>query len=131
MRRGCSVILLVLGGSMLVTALLAAFIDVQPGLGDNLAMVGGTLFLALVPLLLGAALNPAQRWRDLGLTILVALAVLAAMAISYAAIFLDPAMTRYMPPMPPIQFNFDVGVAVTLIVAATGSLLYRQKSKRD
>lgn len=125
MQRGCSTILFVLGGWMLMSGLIVAFIDVQPGLTDNFVALGVMAIIALVPLLLATVVSPGLRWRELGLTMLITVAVAAAMGVSFAAILLDPAMMRYMPPLPKADFNFPLGLSVLLVVAISGWALYR------
>ena len=59
-----------LGGWVLLSELMIAFLDIEPGIVDNVAMLGISAFLAAIPLMLGAWISPGARWRELGLSIL-------------------------------------------------------------
>ena len=128
MRRFFSVVLFVLGGWMLLGEMMMAFIDIEPGFGDTVYMIGFLALFAGVPLLLGAAVSPGQRWRELGLTMLICVAFVLFTAISAAFVFLDPAMARYMPmdQFSQLKPNLAVGIANLLVVAVAGWWLYRR-----
>jgi hypothetical protein len=125
MRRTVSVILFALGGWMLTGELLVAFFDFEPGLGDSALMIAIFALLAIVPLLLGAWASPGRRWKELGLTILIAVGAGLLCAVSIAAIFLDPGAKPFLPPMPRMSVAPLVGVANLVAIAGLGGLLYR------
>lgn len=131
MRRVLSILLFVLGGWMVSSELFAAFIDVEPGLADNLFLVALFGTIAAVPLLLGAWASPGWRWSELGLTILMAVGASLFGGISVLAILLDPGAKPFIPPMPRMPFALIIGGANLLLVSAVGWLLYRTKERTD
>ena len=131
MRRVASSILLVIGGWWLSSQMLAAFVDVQAGLSDNLLLVGLVAGMAAVPLLLGTWASPGNRRRELGLTILIATGATLFMLLALAAMLMDRAFMRYMPPMPEIAFAPAVGAANLLVLGAAGWWLYRGSAAPD
>ncbi len=125
MRRVFSVVLLVFGGWMLLTEAVGAFFDVDPGLGDNAAVIGIFALISLIPLMLGAWASPGRRWRELGLTILIAIGMAAFCGLATMAVFLDPGFKPYLPPMPKFEFTPVLGVVNAVVIGALGALLYR------
>lgn len=125
MRRVASSILLVIGGWWLSSQMAVAFVDVQAGLSDNLLLVGIVAGIAAVPLLLGTWASPGNRRRELGLTMLIATGATLFMLLALAAMVMDRALMRYMPPIPEIAFAPVVGAANLLVLAAAGWWLYR------
>jgi hypothetical protein len=126
MRRAVSTILFVLGGWMLSGEVLVAFFDVEAGLSDNAMMIALLMIFAAVPLLLGAWASPGQRWRELGLTILIAAAIALFCGLTALVMFMDPAFARYMPPLPEIRVAPVVGAVNLLVISAVGWLLYQR-----
>jgi hypothetical protein len=133
MRRVVSVILFVIGGWFLLTEAVVAFFDAEPGTADNLAMIGIFAAISIVPLLLGAWASPGRRWRELGLTILIATGFAAFCGVSTIAVFLDPAFKQIVlqQPMPKIEFAPVIGAANALAIAALGWLLHRGGNRVD
>ena len=131
MRRVASVIMFVIGGWMLLSELMIAFLDFEPGMGDNAIMVGIIAVLAGVPLLLGAGISPGARWRELGLTMLISAACGLLYGVSIVAVLSDQGLKPFMPPMPEIQFVPFVGVANLLVIAGLGWLLYRRPVRSE
>jgi hypothetical protein len=125
-RRIVSVIFLALGGWLLTGEFIVAFLDLEPGATDNLVLVAAVLVFVCVPLLLGAWVSPAERWRELGLTILIAAGAAAFGAISTVVVFTDPGAKGFMPPLPKFEFAPIIGVANLLIIGGIGWLLYRR-----
>jgi len=128
-RRTISVLLFVLGGWMLFGELFAAFFDVEPGLLDSAIMVGIFIPIAGAPLLAATLLTPRHRWRELGLTILLAAGIGILAAAFVAAVMLDPAMARLMPPLRELRFDAVFGFANLLVVSAVGLWLYRRTAQ--
>lgn len=120
--------LLVLGGWMLTGEVLIAFFDFEPGSSDNLIMIGIMAGVAAVPLLLGTLASPVNRWRELGLTLLIGAGLGLAMCVAMGAFLMDPTMQRYMPPPPQLTVAPIWGAANLLVVAGLGWLLYRKQS---
>lgn len=125
-RRVLSVLLFAFGGWMLVSEVIVAFLDMGPGVGDSAVLVGIFVVLAGLPLLLGAWASPGRRWRELGLTMLIAIGLAIFSAISTVVVLADPGMKPFLPPMPKIQFALVVGAANALAIAALGWLLFRR-----
>ena len=125
MRRFVATLLLVIGCWWLASEMAVAFLDLQPGLADNLLMVGVVAAFAAVALGLGAWASPGNRRRELGLTMLIATGVTLFMIASVAATVMDRAFMRYMPAMPEIHFAPAFGVVNLLVIGAVGWWLYR------
>lgn len=133
MRRVISVIFLALGGWVLMAELLLAFIDFAPKLSGAQAVVAlFALGIAGVPLALGVLLSPGERWRELGLTILLAMGAALFCGLSIAAILMDPGFKPFMPlmpPMPNVALAPIVGAINLLVLLAAGWLLYRRRTQ--
>lgn len=129
MRRILSILLFVLGGWILASELFAAFIDVEPGVGDNLFLIALFGIIAAVPLLLGAWASPGERWSELGLTILISAGFGVVGGVSALAILLDPESKPYLPPMPKMDFAVGIGAANLVVITAIGWALYRTRSR--
>ena len=129
MRRILSTIFLVIGGWLLASEPLLAFIDFGPD--DPPAkpfMLLGVLIFVAVPLAIGVALSPGKRWRELGLTVLIATGVGLFCGLCMLAVFNDPAfqqMKPALPPMPRMVFGPIAGAVNALVLIAIGWLLYR------
>ena len=106
---------------MLFGELFAAFFDVEPGLLDSAIVVGIFIPIAGAPLLAATLLTPGDRWRELGLTILLA----AGIGI-FAAAFVA---ARLMPPLRELRFDAVFGFANLLVVSALGLWLYRRTAQ--
>ena len=126
-RRIVSILLFILGGWMLSGELAAAFLDFKMGLAGIAIAFGAFAVFAGVPLLLAAWASPGHRWQELGLTILICVGLAAFSIISTAAIFLDPGAKQFLPPLPPIEFDFVVGTLNFAVVTVAGWLLYRSR----
>jgi hypothetical protein len=125
MRRAVSIALFILGGWVLASEILTAFMDVQPGLRDSfifVALFGG---LAAVPLLLGAWASPGRRRQELGLTILLAVGFGLIAVVTIGAILIDPGAKPFLPSLRGLALAPVVGIANLLIVCAVGVMLYR------
>lgn len=126
MRRFLSVLFFVLGGWMLSSQLMVAFIDAGQGSGLNLAMIGFMLLFALPFLLIAAWISPGRRWRELGLTILITAGIASFSGLSVLLLMLDPKFMRLMPPMPEIGLTPVTGLVNLALVVGAGLLLYRR-----
>jgi hypothetical protein len=120
-------LLLLLGGWMLVSELFAAFMDVEPGVRDSLFVAAIFVPISGAPLLAGALTSPGQRWRELGLTILLSAGIAAALAACMVAVMLDPRLARPMSFMHEIHFDLLIGAVNWLAVATFGWWLYRRR----
>lgn len=125
-RRFLSVLFFVLGGWMLLSQLMVAFIDAGERIGLNLAMMGFMLLFALPFLLIGAWISPGQRWRELGLTILITAGIAIFCGLAALLVMLDPKFMRLMPPMPEIGLSPVTGFVNLALVIGVGVLLYRR-----
>ena len=135
MRRFFSVILFVLGGWALMAEPFLAFLDFGSGLeAGKLAALAIALAMAAVPLAAGTALSPGERWRELGLTILLATGFAAFAGVSAAAIFLDPGarpIVEAVGPMPDFRLAPVVGILNLIVILAAGWLLFRRQGETD
>jgi len=127
-RRVASVILFAFGGWILAGQLMVAFIDFEPGAWDNAGMIGIFLVIALPFLLLAAWISPGERWHEIGLTILIAVGVTVMSVATAAAIFVDPGMQKFLPPMPEMHFAPLWGAVDLFVLAAAGWWLYRRSA---
>jgi hypothetical protein len=125
MRRALSIIFFILGGWVLASEILTAFMDVQPGLRDSVIFIGLFGALAAVPLLLGAWATPGRRWNELGLTILLGAGFGLIAVVTIGAMMVDPGAKPYLPSMRGLSFAPVVGIANLLFVCALGIMLYR------
>ena len=125
MRRAVSILLFVLGGWVLASEILTAFMDVQPGLRDSAIFIALFGALAAVPLLLGAWASPGRRWQELGLTILLGAAFGLVAVGTIAVIMVDPGAKPLLPRMQGISLAPVIGIANLLVVSAVGIALYR------
>lgn len=128
-RRVLSIILFILGGWLFTGEPMMAFLDFPP---DESAakpfVLLGVVIVAAVPLLLGALASPGRRWRELGLTILIATGVGLFCGLCVIAVFNDPGFEQFrpvMPPMPEFTLAPITGTVNALVVIAIGWLLYR------
>jgi hypothetical protein len=132
-RRVASAVFLVLGGWVLMCEPVIAFTDMKIGPQSvTLLMTLFFLVFAAVPLAIGVALSPGDRRRELGLTILIALALATLGALTLTAMLLDPGFKQFkplIPPMPDIGVAPVIGVLNLIVVAAIGWLLYRRPAR--
>ena len=112
-----------------MTELMVAFIDVEPGLADSLMMTAIFAVLAVPFLLLGAWASPGRRWRELGLTMLMAGGIGAVCGLITIIVVNDPTAAPLFPqPIPHIDLAPAFGAVNLLLVGALGWWLYRGKS---
>lgn len=130
-RRFLSVLFFVLGGWMLLSQLMVAFIDAGEGVGPNLAMMGFMLLFALPFLLIGAWISPGRSWREVGLTILVTAGIASFSGLAALLMMLDPKFMRLMPPIPEIGLSPVTGFVNLALVTGVGILLYRRAARGE
>jgi hypothetical protein len=131
MRRTVSVLLFVIGGWMLVSGTMVAWMNVGQSGGMELAMILIFWVISAPFLLLGVWASPGDRAADLGLTLMIAAAVGAAVAVMMFAFLHDPSFLRMMPPdqkIPKFEFAPVPGIADVVVVAGIGWLLYRLRA---
>jgi hypothetical protein len=134
MRRVLSIILFVLGGWLFTSELMMAWIDPGEGVGMQIGMLAVLTVFAAPFLLLGTWASPGRRWRELGLTMMIAAGVGLFAALTVFMVMHDPSMKQYMPPdqpMPEFKFAPLVGAVNVLLNAAVAWLLYQSSSKAD
>lgn len=129
MRRGCSVILFVLGGWILagvgVVGLMPPDEQISPW-----AMVAIFGAVAAPFLLIGTWMSPGKRLAELGLTLMISAGVALMVVITMAAVSLDPAIQRLMEaPMPAFDFTSPAMIASLLLIGGGGYFLRRLGTK--
>jgi hypothetical protein len=123
MRRGCSAILLVLGGWLLSSIGIVGLMPEDEGV-SRWAMVSLFAALAAPFLLIGAWVSPGQRLTEIGLTLMIAAGCAAVVVVTMAAVAFDPAIRRYMPePLPNFDFTSPAMIGSILLMAAGGYAL--------
>jgi len=133
MRRVASIILFVLGGWMLTSEAMVAWMDMGLGLGPQLLMLVFFLPIAGVPLGLGAWASPGNRPAELGLTLMITAAVGAFCAVAVWLAMNDPQFLKMLPPdqqFPQINAAPMPGSINLLLIAAAGYLLWRAGRSR-
>ena len=104
---------------------LTAFVNFVPGRGLAVPiMMGFSLILAAIPLAIATALSPGERWRELGLTILLSTGAAALGGGSAVVMFTDPGFKSVAPPMPELGFAPVIGTLNLIAVIAIAALLY-------
>ena len=134
MRRVASVVLFVLGGWLLTSELMMAWISPRYGFGEELAILGVFMVLALPLLLFGTWTSPGHRWRELGLTLMIAAGSGLFVALALLAVMYDPSMKQFMPPdkpMPRFELSPVIGAVNLLLVAGLGWLLFRRPRRTN
>ncbi|MFL6726351.1 MAG: hypothetical protein ACJ8FS_07550 [Sphingomicrobium sp.] len=128
MRRALSVILLILGGWLLASEVLMAWINVGQPPATELGIIGIMLAFSAPFLLLGMWASPGNRFADLGVTMISAAGVGAAVAAITFIMLSDPGFTNLLPsdrPVPYFRVATVSGVLNLLIIGGGGWLLYR------
>ena len=111
---------------MLSGELLVAFIDFRMGWAAVPIVLAVVLLFAAPLLLLGCWLDPGERWRDLGLTLLITCGIAVFSGLACLIVFNDPTLMKLIEPPPP---KLDIapvpGVLNLLAIVALGWLLRR------
>jgi hypothetical protein len=131
MRRGCSVILLILGGWILgsvgVMGLMPPEQEISPWV-----FVGMFAAFAAPFLLIGTWMSPGRRWPELGLTLMIAAGVSAFLVLTMAALSYDTEFQKLMPePMPKFDFTASAMIVSILAIGGGGYLLWRLGQRRN
>jgi cation transport ATPase len=125
MRRGCSVVLLVLGGWTLTTVGILGMVPEEGGISPWV-MAAFVVVMAAPFLLIGAWMSPGKRLVEVGLTLMIAAGVGATTVATMAAFAFDPAVQRAMPePFPEFDFLSPAMIASLLLMAGAGYALWR------
>jgi hypothetical protein len=126
MRRTISVLLYVVGGWILASGLMAAWMNVGQSSGEQLAMTAIFWLFSAPFLLLGMWASPGRRLSELGLTLLICAGVGAAIALLMFLFLNDPSFLRLIPPdqkLPQFKFAPVSGFANVIVAAGLGWLL--------
>jgi len=131
MRRTASYFLFIVGGFYVSVQVFAGlgFLDAVPGIGDDAARLAKIAGVALPFLLLATWLSPGERWRELGRTLLIGIAV----ALFGLVPVLFPQRPSGEPQLAPYaaELTWASGLPNLLLVGAAGSLLlYRNGAAR-
>lgn len=73
----------------------------------------------------GAWISPGRRWRELGLTILITVGIVAFSGLSMVLMMFDAKLVRLMPPMPEIGLRPATGLINLALATSIGFWLYR------
>ena len=119
----------VIGGWLLSTVAIVGMI--QPD--EDLARWAAVAFFAgfAAPFLIAATwISPGKRFAELGLTMMITAGVALFTVITMAAVLLDPAMKRFMPPEA-YQFDFTSPAMIVsiLVIGGGGFLLWRTRTR--
>lgn len=128
MRRALAVILFVLGGWILSSEAMVAWINVGQGTASGIFMLAFFVAFAAVPLLLGTWASPGNRLAELGLTLMIGAGVGGAIVLMLLTITNDPGFKKVWPPdqpMPDFHFNPVLGMINLLAIAGAGYALRR------
>lgn len=137
MRRAISVILLCIGAWLLTCGVAASWVNFGEGLAAEFGVAGIMAAFASPFLALGTAVSPGNRCTDLGMTLMVAAGIAAALALIMWMVVTDPGFKQFMPPdqkMPDLRLAPISGLAIEFVVAAGGYLLWhfgRQQERRE
>lgn len=134
MRRVVSVILFVIGGWMLTTEAMVAWMAMAEGRDVQMFMLALFLLLAAVPLAAGTAVSPGNRLADLGLTLMIVAGIATFVGLAMLLAFNDPQVAKMMPPdqpMPDIALNPLLGTINLLLIAGGGYGLWRKGRARQ
>jgi len=127
MRRVVSVILFIVGGWLLCSEVVMAWINAGQGIVGQLDIAAFVAVLAIPFLFLGMWASPGNRFADVGLTVMLAVGVGAAVALMMVLIFNDPGARQLMPPdkpMPDMHFAYVLGAVNTGALGGAGWLLW-------
>lgn len=114
---------------MLASEMMVAFVD-PGGLSLSFTMIGIFVVIALIPMAIAVATSPGDRWRELGLTLLIVAGIAAVCGITVVAVFNDPGMKQFMPPEPMPEFTFAplFGFLNYAFFVGSGCYLYRRRA---
>lgn len=131
MRRGCSVVLFVLGGWILSAVGILGLVPEDEQLSPWL-LVAIVVAFAAPFLILGMWISPGKRIAELGLTMMIAAGCAAFILLVMAMLTFDPSARRFMTePMPEFAFDSPAMIASLLLMAGAGYLLWRRSAARD
>ena len=125
-RRVVSIILFALGGWLLSSEVVMAWIDAGEGPGTQVVMLCAIAVFALPFLLLGTWASPGRRLAELGLTVMIVAGVGVAMALMTVMVLKDPSFKQLMPPdqpMPEMKFAPLAGILNGLFIGGIGYVL--------
>ncbi|MEO5774002.1 MAG: hypothetical protein ABIQ32_07790 [Sphingomicrobium sp.] len=136
MRRVGSIILFVLGGWLLSTEAMMAWMTFssEMTIGMKLAMSGFFLAFAAPFLLGGTWASPGKRKRELGLTLMISAAVGLGLGLVMFMVTNDPGFAKALPPgqaMPEFGIDPLFGALNLVVVAGLGLLLWWGGALRD
>ena len=121
-------------GWLLIAEPMMAFMNLGPDVSAAQPLILGIcLAMAAVPLAIGVALSPGNRRGELGLTILITMAVAVFCGLAAAATILDPGFKPFMPLLPPMP---EIGVAPIagtmnlVVLTAIGWWLYGRRRRK-
>ena len=123
MRRAVSVILFILGGWILASEAMLAWVNFGASGAEQLGVIGIMSAFAAPFLLLGLWASPGKRFAEFGITVMIAAGIGATLALMMAMMVNDPGFKQLMPPgkmLPPMHFAFASGLLNLLVVGGLG-----------
>lgn len=133
MRRTLSVILLVIGGWLLMSEGVVAWLDMGQGGIVHVGVTAVMLAFAAPFLLLGMWASPGNRFADVGITMMIAIGSGAVLAIVIAIMTHDPGFRQLVPPDRPLMvFNLAIGWGLLnlAVLGGLGFLAWRAGESR-
>jgi hypothetical protein len=129
MRRVLSIILFVIGGWLLMSETLFAWMDLGEGVLVQILALSFFIGFTAAPLGLATLVSPGNRRAELGLTLMITAGISAFVGLTMLLAMNDPAVAKMMPPgetMPNPQLDPAFGAVNLLIIAGAGYLLWRK-----
>jgi len=109
-----------------------AWMNLDQGQTEQLAMIGIFWAFSAPFLLLGMWASPGIRLAELGLALLISAAVGGVLALMLLLFLNDPSFLRLMPPdqkLPQFKFAPVTGLISVVATGTAGWLLYRRRAK--
>ena len=135
MRRALSVVLLIIGGWILMSEGMVAWLDFGQGSLVHVGVTAVMLAFALPFLLLGMWASPGNRLADFGLTVMIAVGIGALIAIMTGVMIHDPGFKQVVPPekaaaIAKLSLVIGWGLLNLAVVGGIGWLAWRLGQRR-
>ena len=128
-RRVVSIVLYILGGWLLSSAVFVALLNFGQSTATTIAVLAFFAVLSLPFLLLGLWASPGNRPAELGATLIVTAIVGAFLSLTMVVMISDPQFKQFMPadrPMPDFHFTPLPALVSLALIGGIGWLLSRR-----